>query len=90
MTTSDAVCPVCFTTFPPGEISADYPTCPHCESEAIVVDVVPVERFLRENSLTELEGMLRSWNHTEGFYPEYKVQKASRIQLMIDRKRRTA
>ena len=80
------VCPVCFTIFPKGKIHADYPTCPHCDSEAIGVDVVPLDEFLAQTPLEELQRIASEWDAATGFYEAYKREKATKIAALIKRK----
>jgi hypothetical protein len=88
MKTNDrTLCPICFTIFPPRTLPADYPTCPHCESEAISVDTVPLETFLDETPLEKLEKLQRDWDAATGFYEAYKKEKAAKIAAVIRLKR---
>jgi uncharacterized protein (DUF2225 family) len=86
--TGETVCPICFTVFRKGSIPAEYPACPHCESEAIGADVQNIEHFLRENTVGALQELLSRWQKAAGFNPQYKSAKAGRIRAMIERKKR--
>lgn len=83
----EMVCPVCFTVFPPGKIKPAFPTCPHCESEAIGVEVERVTEFLQRLSLPELRRIAEEWRRQTGFLKSYKQEKLRRIRALVVRRR---
>jgi hypothetical protein len=85
--TAATICPICLDRFPPGTMSNDHPYCSDCESEAMTIDVVPLEEFLAANTVDDFDNMLAKWDATEGFLPEYKALKSQRIVQLRELKR---
>jgi len=85
----EAVCPVCFATYPKSEIDWARPTCAGCDSEGMEMEVVPLVEFLSRNSVTGLESILQKWEEASGFLSTYKKAKADRIRMLIRMKKRT-
>ncbi len=82
----ESICPLCFEQFPAGTVSCDYPSCPECASEGIDFGVEPLEAFLANKTLEELNDIALRWQVTEGFLPQYKALKAERIAKLQARK----
>ncbi len=81
------VCPVCFVVFPAGTVNLKYLTCPHCESEALGVDLEPLSFFFNRVTLAELQRIAKEWENQKGFLPAYKAEKQSRLRTLINRQK---
>jgi hypothetical protein len=74
------VCPLCACLFQPGSVSADFPFCPDCSSEAMDIEVLPLDGFLDSKSLADFDDMLARWEAADGFRSEYKQLKSDRLR----------
>jgi len=81
-----SVCPLCCEIIPAGTVSAEYPCCPDCSSEAIDIDVIPLAEFLEGKTVEDLRELLRRSEAAEGFLPAYKEIKSERIRQLISLK----
>jgi hypothetical protein len=81
------ICSICFQSFHPSAVDAQRPSCPHCDSEAIDTEVIPLRRFLGETSLQDLVELERTWSEATGFYESYKQAKLKRIQRVVKLKK---
>jgi hypothetical protein len=77
------LCPACFTQYSSTQIQLEWPTCPDCYSEAIEIDVIPLEKFLADTSLAMLQEWLDSWASAKGFNPEYHARRRRQIEAVI-------
>ena len=77
---AETVCPLCMTIYPPRTFSTDYPICGDCASEAVDIDVEPLEAFLAKHTPEQFDDMLARWEAAEGFNPDYKKLKSDRIR----------
>ena len=82
----ETVCPVCFTQFPAGTMSADWPMCPDCSSEGMDLGLEPLESFLASKTLADLDEIASQWDAAEGFLPQYKSLKAGNLAHLRARK----
>lgn len=80
------ICPVCFEQYRRGEIVAEYPMRPDCSSEAMDIEVEPLDAFLASKTYAELDDVLQRWERAEGFLPAYKDAKTARIRALRDQK----
>jgi hypothetical protein len=83
-----SVCPTCFSLFPLSFASLVPSTCPDCDSEAMSVDLTPLEDFIASHSLEELRNILAKWSAVTGFRDSYKLAKTKRIEIVIELKSR--
>jgi hypothetical protein len=82
------LCPVCFHFY--ATIDPKWPTCPDCGSEAMDVDVVPLDQFLQEHTLENLQDTREKWAAVQGFRETYKQKKLERIDKVISLKTASA
>ena len=81
------ICPTCFVTFPAKAVDRRFSLCPHCESEAIGSDLVPIAELLAKNSPEEIEAWVSEWRAATGFFPEYHAAKLKRMEALAARSR---
>jgi len=82
-TDEKSICPVCFTIWPIEQARKGYGTCPDCDSEAIGIELVPLDQFLKDETVESLRELLAKWEKAEGFYESYKQAKSKRIEAVI-------
>jgi hypothetical protein len=83
-----SICPLCFRLYPSSLARSEWPMCADCSSEAIDMDVIPLRRYLADNSLRELTELRDSWAASDEFLPAYKAEKLKRISYVLELKRR--
>lgn len=81
------ICPGCFAHYAPGTISAEYPICPECSSEATEVELIPHADFMDRLSLADLEQIKERWSRREDLLPNYKQAVLKRVEEIIREKR---
>jgi hypothetical protein len=82
-TDEKSICPLCFNIWPIEYARKGYGECPDCGSEAIGVDLVPLNQFLKDETLESLRALLAKWDKATGFYESYKQAKRKRIEAVI-------
>jgi hypothetical protein len=82
-----SICPVCWRTFEAGEIQVEWPTCPDCYSEAVEVEVLPFDDFVRSKSIADLQEAVRSWQDKGELRESFRKTVVKRIRSVIEVKR---